>query len=42
MLTVVNSLRSKPGDDAKDSTCIFTELRVGYWMPKGGEGEPHP
>ena len=39
MRTVVNSLRSKLGDDAKDPTYIFTELRVGYRMPKGETGE---
>ena len=32
---MINSLRSKLGDDAKDPTYIFTELRVGYRMPKG-------
>ena len=37
--TVVNSLRSKLGDDAKDPTYIFTELRVGYWVPKGEAGK---
>ena len=36
--TVVNSLRRKLGDDAKDPTYIFTELRVGYRMPVGDAG----
>ena len=33
--TVVSSLRRKLGDDAENPTYIFTELRVGYRMPKG-------
>ncbi len=32
--TVVKNLRSKLADDAGNPTYIFTELRVGYWMPK--------
>ena len=32
--TVVNTLRRRLGDDAKDPTYIFTELRVGYRMPR--------
>ncbi len=32
MRTVINSLRSKLGDDTKDPTYSFTELRVGYRM----------
>ena len=32
---MINSLRRKLGDDGKDPTYIFTELRVGYRMPKG-------
>ena len=35
MRTVISSLRRKLGDDADDPTCIFTEPRVGYRMPKG-------
>ena len=31
---VVKNLRSKLGDNATNPTYIFTELRVGYWMPK--------
>ena len=34
MRTAITSLRRKLGDDAKDPTYIFTELRVGYRMPK--------
>ena len=33
--TAISSLRRKLGDDAEDPTYIFTELRVGYRMPKG-------
>ena len=36
--TVVNTLRRRLGDDAKDPAYIFTELRVGYRMPKGERG----
>ncbi len=36
--TIVNTLRRRLGDDAKNPTYIFTELRVGYRMPKG-EGQ---
>ena len=32
--TVVNTLRRRLGDNAIDPTYIFTELRVGYRMPK--------
>ena len=35
MRTAVSSLRRKLGDDAENPTYIFTELRVGYRMPKG-------
>ena len=28
-------LRLKPGDEADSHRCIFTELGVGYQMPKG-------
>ena len=28
-------LRPKPGDEADSPRCIFTELGVGYRMPKG-------
>ena len=35
MRTAISSLRSKLGDDGKDPTYIFTELRVGYRMPRG-------
>ena len=40
MRTVVNKLRGKLGDDAENPAYIFTEPRVGYWMPKGEGGEP--
>ena len=33
--TVVNTLRRRLGDDAKNPAYIFTELRVGYRMPEG-------
>ena len=35
--TVVNTLRRRLGDDARNPAYIFTELRVGYRMPKGEE-----
>ena len=35
---VVKVLRRKLGDDAAEPRYIFTEPRVGYWMP-AGEGE---
>ena len=35
MRTIVSRLRRKLGDDADNPTYIFTEPRVGYWMPKG-------
>ena len=34
MRTIVNKLRRKLGDDGADPTYIFTERRVGYWMPE--------
>ena len=37
MRTVVNKLRGKLGDDAENPRYIFTEPRVGYWMPRGEE-----
>ena len=45
MRTAVSSLRRKLGDDAENPTYIFTELRVGYRMPKGetpAEESPAP
>ncbi len=33
MRTVVSRLRRKLGDDADRPTYVFTEPRVGYWMP---------
>ena len=35
MRTVISSLRRKLGDDAENPAYIFTELRVGYRMPRG-------
>ena len=35
MRTAISGLRRKLGDDAKDPTYFFTELRVGYRMAKG-------
>ena len=35
MRTIVSKLRRKLGDDADSPTYVFTEPRVGYWMPKG-------
>ena len=35
MRTVISSLRRKLGDDAENPSYIFTELRVGYRMPRG-------
>ena len=34
MRTVVSRLRGKLGDDADNPTYVFTEPRVGYWMPE--------
>ena len=40
MRNIVNKLRAKLGDDANTPTYIFTESRVGYWVPAGeGAGE---
>ena len=39
MRSVINRLRRKLGENAEDPTYIFTELRVGYRMPKGETGE---
>ncbi|MDE2686308.1 MAG: ATP-binding protein [Chloroflexota bacterium] len=38
MRNIVNKLRAKLGDDANTPTYIFTESRVGYWMPAGEIG----
>ena len=35
MRTAINSIRRKLGDAAENPTYVFTELRVGYRMPKG-------
>ena len=42
MRTAISSLRRKLGDDGKDPTYIFTELRVGYRMPKADEQGEEP
>ncbi len=34
MRTAVSSQRGKLGNDGENSTYVFTELRVGYPMPK--------
>ena len=39
MRTIVSKLRRKLGDDADNPAYIFTEPRVGYWMPKGEDPE---
>ena len=39
MRTVIRSLRRKLGDDFKDPTYLFTQLRVGYRMPRAETGE---
>ena len=33
--TIVGKLRRKLGDDSDHPTYVFTEPRVGYWVPKG-------
>jgi len=35
MRAIVSKLRRKLGDDADRPTYVFTEPRVGYWMPPG-------
>ena len=35
MRTIVSKLRRKLSDDADSPAFIFTEPRVGYWMPRG-------
>ena len=42
MRNIVNKLRTKLGDDANRPTYIFTEPRVGYWVPagEGADGTP--
>ena len=40
MRTMVAKLRTKLGEDARNPRYVFTEARVGYWMPEGeGRGE---
>ena len=40
MRTVISSIRRKLGDDAENPSYVFTELRVGYRMPKGETQQP--
>lgn len=35
--TMLGKLRGKLGEEARNPTYIFTESRVGYWMPEGEE-----
>ena len=35
MRTMVAKLRTKLGEDARNPRYVFTEARVGYWMPAG-------
>ena len=35
MRTLVAKLRGKLGEDAGNPRYVFTESRVGYWMPEG-------
>ena len=35
MRTMVAKLRAKLGEDARNAGYVFTESRVGYWMPEG-------
>ena len=35
MRTAISSIRRKLGDDADNPTYIFTDPRIGYWMPAG-------
>ena len=37
---VVKNLRRKLGDSAENPRYVFTEPRVGYWMPVGEEDQP--
>ena len=38
MRTVMGKLRGKLGEDARNPSYVFTESRVGYWMPEGDTG----
>ena len=43
MRTIVSKLRRKLGEDGDNPTYVFTEPRVGYWVPKGeGSGKALP
>ena len=42
MRTVVSKLRRKLGEDGKNPEFIFTEPRVGFWMPKGDDQTEYP
>ena len=39
MRAIVTKLRRKLGDEADNPTYIFTQPRVGYWMPQGDASE---
>ena len=39
MRTIVRRVRRRLADDAGNPTYAFTQPRVGYRMPKGGDGE---
>ncbi len=38
MRTMLGKLRGKLGEDARNPRYLFTESRVGYWMPEGEGG----
>ena len=39
MRTMLGKLGGKLGEDARNPRYLFTESRVGYWMPEGeGQG----
>jgi len=43
MRTMVAKLRTKLGEDSRNPRYVFTESRVGYWMPeREGRGEEPP
>ncbi len=42
MRAIVSKLRARLGDDADHPTYVFTEPRVGYWVPAGEGAGPVP
>ena len=40
--TTISSIRRKLDGNAEPPACIFTQLRVGYRMPRGEAREPTP